>query len=343
MKKITIGVIGAGRIGKLHIENIMHAIPDFHIKTVADIKIDHLRDWAKSIGIPTLTDDYKEILEDPEIEAVIICSSTDTHAKFIIDSAKAGKDIFCEKPIDSDLAKIEETLKVVKEANVKLQIGFNRRFDHNFRRVRNAVERGTVGDPHIIKITSRDPAPPPIEYVKVSGGLFNDMTIHDWDMARYLGGAETGEITEVYAMGGVLVDEKIGTEGNDIDTCAVVLKYESGAMAMVDNSRQAVYGYDQRVEVFGSGGASIADNDSPNNVKMYTAEKNFEDKIHFFFLERYMQSYTDEMKAFYKCLKDNIEPPVTGHDGLMAVVVAKAALRSLNENRPVQLSEIYPL
>lgn len=337
--QIVIGVIGAGRIGKLHIENILHNIPEFKIKLVVDVKIDHLKDWAAQLGLK-LSTDRNDIFKDSEIKAVVICSSTDTHAQFITEAAKAKKDIFCEKPIDSDLKKITDTLKVVKEAGVKLQIGFNRRYDHNFKRVRQTVENGTIGIPHIIKVTSRDPSPPPIEYVKVSGGLFNDMTIHDWDMCRYLGGKETGEIEEVYAMGGVLVDPKIGTEGGDIDTCAVVLKYKNGAMALVDNSRQAVYGYDQRVEVFGTKGAAMADNDVPNHVKIYTKENTQQDKIPHFFLERYMQSYTDEMKEFYTNLKDNKEPSCGGNDGLMAVVVAKAALKSLKENRSVKISEI---
>ncbi|MHA1395723.1 MAG: inositol 2-dehydrogenase [Promethearchaeota archaeon] len=342
-EKINVGVIGAGRIGQLHIENIVHNIPGFNIKTVAEIMLDknpQLKQKLESLGIKNLTTNYKEILEDPDIKAVIICSSTDTHAQFIIESAEAGKDIFCEKPIHYDLDKIKEALNAIKKAKVKLQIGFNRRYDHNFKRVRQAVEDGTIGIPHIIKITSRDPAPPPIEYIKVSGGLFNDMTIHDWDMARYIGGKETGEIVEVYAMGGVLVDEKIGSEGGDIDTCAVVLKYENGAMALIDNSRQAIYGYDQRVEAFGTKGMAKAENDTPNRVEIYTESSTQMDKIPYFFLDRYMQSYTDEMKEFYNCLIENKEPSCNGYDGLMAVVIAKAALKSLKENRPVKIKEI---
>ena len=340
---INLGVIGAGRIGLLHIENILHNIPGFKIKAVAEIMIDktlELKKKLERLRIPVITNDYKKILEDKEIKAVLICSSTDTHAKFIIESANYGKDIFCEKPIHYDLDEIRKALDAVKKSNVKLQIGFNRRYDHNFRRVRQFIEDGTIGVPHIIKITSRDPAPPPIEYIRVSGGLFNDMTIHDWDMARYLGGKQTGDIVEVYATGGVLVDPKIGTEGGDIDTCAVILKYENGAMGLIDNSRQAVYGYDQRVEVFGSKGMAKAENDTPNRVELYVKDFTRLDKIPFFFLERYMQSYTDEMKEFYNCLIENKEPSCTGYDGLMATVVAKAALKSLKENSPVKIKEI---
>ncbi|MBD3352215.1 MAG: inositol 2-dehydrogenase [Candidatus Lokiarchaeota archaeon] len=339
-KNIPIGIIGAGRIGKLHISNILQNIPDFSIEIVADIAIDSLKKWAELHRIKKITDNPQDVFDNPDVKAVLICSSTDTHAEFIEKAANAGKDIFCEKPIDPDVKVIKNVLDTVEENKVKLQIGFNRRFDHNFKRVRNLVASGEIGDPHIVKITSRDPAPPPIDYIKVSGGLFNDMTIHDWDMARYLGGSQTGEVTEVYAMGGVLVDEKIGSEGNDIDTCAVVLRYENGGMAMIDNSRQAVYGYDQRVEVFGSKGVAIAENDRPNNVKFYNEKDISMDKIPYFFLERYMQSYTDEIVSFYECLREDKQPVVDGKDGLMAVVVAKAAMKSLCENRPVKITEI---
>ena len=184
--KIVAGAIGAGRIGRLHIKNIVNELPGVTLKTIADVNIEKLRAWAREVGISNLTANYRDILEDPEIDAVLIFSSTDTHAKFIQESAKAKKHVFCEKPIDFDIERIKETLEIVDKAGVKLMIGFNRRFDHNFSRARETVEQGDVGVPHIIKITSRDPAPPPIEYVKVSGGLFFDMTIHDWDMARFL-------------------------------------------------------------------------------------------------------------------------------------------------------------
>jgi myo-inositol 2-dehydrogenase/D-chiro-inositol 1-dehydrogenase len=334
--KIIVGVIGAGRIGKLHIENMVHHVPDVKIKTVADVKIDHLKEWAENLGIGNLTTNHEDILKDEEIKAVMICSSTDTHSRFIVESARAGKDIFCEKPIDYDLGRIHDALDAVKKAGVKLMIGFNRRFDHNFMRIRESTERGEIGEPHIIKITSRDPAPPPIEYVKVSGGLFFDMTIHDWDMARFQAG---DEVQEIFTKGDVMIDEKIGQAG-DIDTAVAVLKFKNGALGMIDNSRQAVYGYDQRVEVFGSKGALIAENDTPNTVKLYTDKCTSCDKIPYFFLERYNESYITEMKEFVRCLKENREPPVGGIDGLKAVLIAIAAKKSLDENRPVKISEI---
>ncbi len=334
-KKFVIGILGAGRIGKIHAGNAAQ-IPGVKIKTIVDLKIDELKDWADKLGVEKLSTDPKDIFGDPDINAVLICSSTDTHAKFIVEAAKAKKDIFCEKPIDYDLKRIKDTLAAVDKAGVKLMIGFNRRFDHNHKRVRDAVVNGEIGKVHIVKVTSRDPSPPPIEYVKVSGGLFFDMTVHDWDMAAFLAGEE---IVEVYAAGGVLVDPKIGQAG-DIDTAAVVLKFKSGAMGLVDNSRQAVYGYDQRTEVFGSKGGAWADNDFPNMAKVYSDKIVGGDKMHFFFLERYMGSYMAELKEFFDCLANNKKPSVGGIDGLNAVLVATAAKKSLAENRPVKISEI---
>ncbi|MHA1369590.1 MAG: inositol 2-dehydrogenase [Promethearchaeota archaeon] len=335
-KKVTVGVIGAGRIGKLHVGNLVHRIPEAFVKTVADIRADDLNDWASELGIKKLTPDYIEILDDPDIDAVIICSSTDTHARFIIEAARSGKDIFCEKPIDFNVAKINDALSAVDEAGVKLMIGFNRRFDHNFSRVKDSIVSGEIGDIHLVKITSRDPAPPPIEYIKVSGGLFFDMTIHDWDMARFLSGSE---VREVFANGCVLIDDEIGKAG-DIDTAVAILNFENGAFGIIDNSRQAVYGYDQRVEVFGSKGAAIAENDKPNSVKLFKKGSTLMDPIPYFFLERYNESYVTEMKEFIHCIIDDKKPPVSGIDGLNAVLIAMAAKKSMEENRPVKISEI---
>ena len=215
-------------------------------------------------------------------------------------------------------------------------VGFNRRFDRNFMRVHEAVLSGQVGQPHIIKITSRDPSPPPIEYIKVSGGIFLDMTIHDWDMARF---QADSEVQEVYANGAVLIDPKIG-EAGDVDTAVAVLKFENGAMALIDNTRQAVYGYDQRVEVFGSIGCAMADNEATNTVRIYTAECTNLDTIPHFFLERYIESYATELQYFINCLLNDENPRPNGHDGLQNVLVAMAAQKSFEENRPVKLSEI---
>jgi myo-inositol 2-dehydrogenase/D-chiro-inositol 1-dehydrogenase len=333
---MKLGLIGAGRIGKLHGDVVTYNIPGVEIKTVADIYADQAKEWADHLRIANLTTDYRDILRDPEIDAVLICSSTDTHAQMIIEAADAGKHIFCEKPIDFDIERIRQALRAAETARVKLQIGFNRRFDHNFRRVREVVENGDLGDVHIVKITSRDPSPPPIEYVKVSGGIFLDMAIHDFDMARYL---SASEVDTVFAKGAVLIDPEIGKHG-DVDTAVTSLTFKNGALGVIDNSRQAVYGYDQRVEVFGSKGYVEVKNDFPNSAVLSTADGVTSEKPHYFFLERYKTSYIEELKAFIMAVTRDEETPVTGNDGLQPVLIGLAALRSLKENRPVAVEEI---
>jgi myo-inositol 2-dehydrogenase/D-chiro-inositol 1-dehydrogenase len=334
-KKIKIGIIGAGRIGKLHAENLIR-LPEVEIKAISDIYTENVVDWAKALGIQSVTNDYQVILNDPEIEAVFICSSTDTHAQFIIEAAQKGKHIFCEKPISFDIEKTKAALEAVTEAGVKLQIGFNRRFDHNFKRVRDMVSTGQIGDPHILKITSRDPNPPSKEYVQVSGGMFMDMTIHDFDIARYLSGSD---VEEVYVQAAVLVDPVIGELG-DVDTAITTLKFKNGAIGVIDNSRKAVYGYDQRVEVFGSKGCVTANNDHPNTVQLSTGEGVYQDKPKYFFLERYQEAYVQETKAFIECIQNDQSPAVDGNDGLQAELIAYAAKKSWLEKRPVKLHEI---
>jgi myo-inositol 2-dehydrogenase/D-chiro-inositol 1-dehydrogenase len=333
---MKLGLIGAGRIGKLHGEIITYNFPEVDIKTVADIYTDQAKEWVEKLKIANLTSDYKDILKDPEIEAVLICSSTDTHAQMIIEAADAGKHIFCEKPIDFNIERIRQALRAAEAAGVKLQIGFNRRFDHNFRKVREIVANGHIGDVHIVKITSRDPAPPPIEYINVSGGIFLDMTIHDFDMARYL---SASDVDTVFAQGAVLIDPEIGKIG-DVDTAIITLRFKNGALGVIDNSRQAVYGYDQRVEVFGSKGYVDVKNDFPNSAVLSTADGVTREKPHYFFLERYKTSYVEELKAFIEAVTRDEETPVTGNDGLQPVLIGLAALRSLKENRPVAVEEI---
>ena len=246
---VKVGIIGAGRIGRVHINSITTRVPNAEIKTVADPFLsEETAAWAKSMGVEKTTKDYKEIINDPEIDAVLICSSTDTHSPISIEAIKAGKHVFCEKPIDHDVEKIMEVIKALEGTNIKYQVGFNRRFDHNFQSLQEAVAQGKVGTPQIIKITSRDPEPPSIDYVKVSGGMFLDMTIHDFDMVRFLAGCDA---QEVYVQSANLVDPAIG-EAGDVDTAVITLKMENGAIAVIDNCRKAVYGYDQRAEVFGS-------------------------------------------------------------------------------------------
>ncbi|MCY6371378.1 inositol 2-dehydrogenase [Clostridium ganghwense] len=335
-KKIIVGVIGTGRIGKLHTENIVNNFRNVEVKAVSDIYADKVKDWAHSLGIENVYEDYKQILNDPEINTVLICSSTNTHAQITIEAANAGKNIFCEKPIDYNVEKINEALEAVKKAGVKLQVGFNRRFDHNFKKVCDLVKEGKIGDPHIIKVTSRDPEAPPIEYVKVSGGMLLDMTIHDFDMVRYLSGSE---VEEVYTNAAVLVDPKIG-EAGDIDTAIITLKFKNGAIGVIDNSRRAAYGYDQRVEVFGSKGGITVSNDSDSSAVLSTEEGVFSEKPKYFFLERYKDSFISEMRDFFDAVENNTEPPVTGIDGLKPVLIGLAATKSYKEGRPIKIEEI---
>ncbi|MDR3336745.1 MAG: inositol 2-dehydrogenase [Treponema sp.] len=334
---LKIGVIGAGRIGKIHSENIARFIPQAKLEGIADIMLSPEQEaWARGLGAQVVSKDPKDLLENPEIKALIICSSTDTHADFTIAAAKAGKHVFCEKPVDVSIPKVMSALEEVKKAGVKLQIGFNRRFDHNFARIREYTKSGAVGDVHIVRISSRDPAPPPVSYIKVSGGIFMDMMIHDFDMARFQAGSE---ITEVFTNGAVLVDPEIGRAG-DVDTAVVTLKFANGAIGVIDNSRKAVYGYDQRVEVFGSKGAAQAENDAPNTVKLSNETAVIGEKPLYFFLERYKQAYVDEVVSFIDAVLNNKDTAVTGEDGLENMYAALAAGKSLKEGRPVKIEEV---
>jgi myo-inositol 2-dehydrogenase/D-chiro-inositol 1-dehydrogenase len=250
-------------------------------------------------------------------------------------AAAAGKHVFCEKPISFDLSRTKSAIEAVERAGLQLQTGFNRRFDPNFSRVRELIATGQIGDPHIIKITSRDPAPPPYEYIQVSGGLFVDMAIHDFDMARFLSGSE---VEEVSVAGAVLVDPKIGELG-DIDTAITTLRFSSGALGVIDNSRKAAYGYDQRVEVFGSKGQVHVQNEFPNSAELSTEQGVSRDKPQYFFLERYKESYRKEISDFIQAIRTGSPTSVTGYDGLQAERIAQAAKRSLVEKRAVKLSE----
>ena len=334
--KVRIGVIGAGRIGKIHIENLVYRVPDATVVAVADVDVENTKKWAAKYGITKVLAEPKELINDPKIDGVVICSPTDTHAEYVIEAARVGKQIFCEKPIAQKLDATKQALTAVEEAGVKLQIGFNRRFDANFKAIRQLVESGKIGEPHLVNITSRDPAPPPLDYVKVSGGIFMDMTIHDFDMARYLTGSD---VVEVYAVGKVLIDPAI-KEAGDFDTAVTILKFANGAVCTIDNSRQAVYGYDQRVEVFGSKGAAAAQNETATKVTISSESGVVSDKPLYFFLERYMESFAAEMHDFVACIKNDTTPPVTGEDGLQSLLIAMAATKSAKENRPVKLAEI---
>jgi myo-inositol 2-dehydrogenase/D-chiro-inositol 1-dehydrogenase len=334
--KLRVGVIGAGRIGAIHAENLAGRVPGAEVAAIVDINLAAAEALAARLNVPAAAADYQAVLADPAIQAVIICSSTDTHARLIEAAAAAGKHIFCEKPIDFDLGRTDQALAAAARAGVKLQIGFNRRFDPNFRKAQAVVAGGQIGTPHLLRITSRDPAPPPLEYVKVSGGIFLDMAIHDFDMARFL---IASEVVEVFATGAVLVDPAIGAAG-DVDTAVTVLRFANGAIGAIDNSRRSVYGYDQRVEVFGSGGVVAISNNAADSAVVSDAQGVHAGLPLYFFLERYAESYAAEMKAFVAAVQQDLTPPVTGAAGRAAVVLGLAAKKSLAENRPVRVDEV---
>jgi myo-inositol 2-dehydrogenase/D-chiro-inositol 1-dehydrogenase len=332
---LTVGIIGAGRIGRLHVDNL-RGIQQIRIKSVSDVATEHLESWAIENQIEVLTQDYHELLNDPEIQAVLICSPTNTHANIIKKAAEAGKHIFCEKPVSFTVEETEEALAAVESAGVKLQVGFNRRFDPNFRKIRTLVQEGEIGIPHILRITSRDPQPPSIEYIQSSGGLFMDMTIHDFDMARYIMGSE---VVEVFVNGTVLVDTAI-EEAGDIDTAIITLKFANGALGVIDNSRRAVYGYDQRLEIFGDKGTAQVDNNRATTIEVSTNDHVKKEKPLYFFLERYTQAYIDEITEFASACLGNLEVSCTGFDGIQAERIAKAAKQSLLTGIPVQLKQV---
>lgn len=332
---LNLAIIGAGRIGQVHAESLTRRVAGARLVTVADPIFEAAAACAAKFGIAYATADYREVFADPAIDAVLICSSTDTHARLICAAAAAGKHIFCEKPIALELPAIDQALAAVEAAGVKLQVGFNRRFDSNFRQLRKVVAEGGIGAPHLLRITSRDPAPPPVAYLQVSGGIFLDMTIHDFDLARFL---MSSEIEEISAAGAVLIDPAIGAIG-DIDTAIITLRFANGALGVIDNSRQAVYGYDQRAEVFGAAGAIESFNKTPYNVRLSSAAAVTTAKPLYFFLERYLDSYVAELAAFIDAVQTDSPPPVSGHDGRMATQIGLAAWKSYHEQRWVKLAE----
>lgn len=325
-------------MGRLHTKNLTYLIPEAEVVAVADIRREVAESCAAEFSIPKAYTERGPILEDPETDAVLICSSTDTHASLIEQAACAGKHIFCEKPIALELEAIDRVLAAVARAGVILQVGFHRRFDPSFHRAQELVSQGAIGRPHILRITSRDPEPPPLDYIKVSGGIFLDMTVHDFDMARYVMGEE---VEEVYATGSVLVDRQIGQAG-DVDTAVTTLRFRSGAIGVIENSRQAVYGYDQRLEVFGEKGMIVVHNSRPDTTVISDKQGQHASPLLHFFVERYTDSYVAEIEAFIKCIQGGKEPPVTGLDGKIPVVMGYAAKRSYEEHRPVRLAEIDP-
>ncbi len=334
---LNIGIIGAGRIGKVHLESISYRVKDATVKAVADpFMNDETIAFIEGFGVKEIYDDYHKILEDPAIDAVLICSSTDTHSSISVEAINAGKHVFCEKPVDHSIEKINNVKKALEGKNLKFQVGFNRRFDHNFAAVREAVEAGKIGETHIVKITSRDPEPPNPAYIKVSGGIFLDMTIHDFDMVRFLSGSE---VEEIYVNSAVLVDPAIGEQG-DIDTAIITMKLANGALAVIDNSRKAAYGYDQRAEVFGSKGMVATANDTLSTAVFSGADGIIGEKPLYFFLERYMESFATEMRSFVDSVINDKPVKVGIEAGLQSVLIGLAAKKSVEEHRPVKLSEL---
>lgn len=335
---LNIGIIGAGRIGKVHLESISYHVKNATVKAMADpFMNDETEKLIRSYGVETVTRDYKDILNDKDIDAVLVCSSTDTHAAISIEAINAGKHVFCEKPVDHSIEKIQAVADALKEhPNIKFQVGFNRRFDHNFAAIRKAYDDGKIGEAHILKITSRDPEPPNPAYIKVSGGIFLDMTIHDFDMACFL---TDSDVEELYVNSAVLVDPAIGEQG-DVDTAIITMKMANGALAVIDNSRKAAYGYDQRAELFGSKGMVATSNDTVSSAVISNADGVTGEKPLFFFLERYMESFSEEMRQFTEAVINDTEVPVGIHAGLQSVKIGLAARKSVEEHRPVKISEI---
>ncbi|MFT3747279.1 MAG: inositol 2-dehydrogenase [Agriterribacter sp.] len=334
-RKLKTGIIGLGRIGQIHLANLLYHTPQAEVIIASDVS-EAAHAAAKKAGVTTTTS-AEEVINHPDVEAVVICAPTPQHVPYTIAAAQAQKHVFCEKPLDVTIPAILSAQKAVKDNDVKLMLGFNRRFDPNFARVRTLVTNGSIGNPHIVKVTSRDPAPPPLEYVKISGGLFLDMTIHDFDMARYITGSE---VNEVYVKGDALVDPRI-KQYNDIDTAVIVLTFANSAIGIIDNSRKAVYGYDQRLEVFGSKGMAKAENNTPDNVIQFDDKSGQSALPLHFFLERYEKAYQSCIQAFVDCVLNDKPSPVDAHDGLMATVVGLAAGISLKEGRPVKIEEVY--
>jgi myo-inositol 2-dehydrogenase / D-chiro-inositol 1-dehydrogenase len=335
---LGVGVIGVGRIGSTHARLLAGEVPGAHVAAVNDARPEAARALGAELGVRTLPT-AEELLASPDVDAVAICSSTDSHAALLLAAAETGKPVFCEKPVSLDLEDMDRALDAIEEAGVPFQIGFNRRFDPSHASVRAAVTDGSVGEPHLVRITSRDPEPPPLPYVLVSGGIFLDMTIHDFDMARFVTGSE---VTDVFARGALRMQESYA-RAHDVDTAVVTLTHESGCLTVIDNSRQAVYGYDQRVEVLGSRGMAASENPFAHSGLVRTAEGTRRPMPQAFFFERYRESYIAQWTAFVEAVAGDMRPPVTTRDARAPLVIGLTARRSLDEGRPVRVEEVDQL
>ncbi|MHB1254532.1 MAG: inositol 2-dehydrogenase [Candidatus Humimicrobiaceae bacterium] len=335
--KIKIGIIGGGGlIGKFHTKNIADNFHDVKIKTVHDIKINEIKKWAYDLGIDNITDDHNEIINDPEINCILICSPTPTHVDYIIQAANAKKNIFCEKPIDLDPKKIIPALNVVKKNGIVFQVGFMKRFDRTFLSMKNMVKEGKIGSQYITKITSRDPILSPLDYIKTCGGIFLDMTCHDFDLLRFLTGSE---VKEVFAIGETMIEPAI-KEFDDFDTTIINLKLKNGSLGLIENTEKTNFGYDQRVEMFGSGGCLSADNPLMTSISLKAGNDICIDNQHYWFMERYKDAYVEEFKSFFESIRQNKESAVGGIDGLKAIQIGLAAKQSAKERRFIEVEEV---
>jgi len=332
---LRIGVLGVGRIGRMHAELLERQVPGAAVTAVYDAFAPTAREVSARLGVPA-KETAEELIWAADVDAVAICTPTGFHAPQMIAAAEAGKAIFCEKPVSLDLATVDAALAAVENAGVPFQIGFNRRFDPAHAAVAAAVADGTVGEPHIARITSRDPDPPPLEYARSSGGLFLDMTIHDFDMARFVVGSE---IVEVFARASVRIDPALGELG-DVDTAVITLVHENGCLTTIDNSRRARYGYDQRVEVFGAEGMAASGNPLGHTARVATAAGTTSATLPYFFLERYIPSYVREWEAFVSAVASGTRPSVGALDARAPLVAGLAAWTSVREGRAVRTEEI---
>lgn len=332
---LRIGVLGCGRIGRMHADLIAGRVEGLALTGVYDVVDEASGQVAARTGAVAAPTPEALIGMD-DVDAVAICSSTDTHIDLLVMAADAGKPVLIEKPLSLDLEQVDRGIAAVDAAGIPVQVGFNRRFDPSHRAVRERVLAGDVGDVHLCRITSRDPEPPPVSYIAVSGGIFNDMTIHDFDMARYVTGSE---VVDVFAHGAVLVDPAIG-EAGDFDTIVVTMRHENGAITTIDNSRQAVYGYDQRVEVFGSAGVAMSDNPLTSTTVFRDASGGRQSTLPYFFLDRYIPSYIAEWEAFRDLVRNGGPSPVSMADGRAPLALGLAAARSAREGRIVPVAEV---
>jgi myo-inositol 2-dehydrogenase/D-chiro-inositol 1-dehydrogenase len=332
---LRVGVIGVGRIGRMHAELLARQVPGAALAMVHDAFAEAAEGVGDELGVP-VAGNVDELLASPDVDAVAICASTETHTDLLVAAAQAGKPAFCEKPISLDLPEVDRALAAIAEAGIPVQIGFNRRFDPAHESVARAATDGTIGEVHLVRISSRDPAPPPMEYVRGSGGIFLDMTIHDFDMARYVTGSE---VVEVFARGAVRVDPGFA-DADDVDTAVVTLTHENGCLTVIDNSRETAYGYDQRVEAFGALGMAASENPLAHTGIVRTADGTSAPALPHFFLDRYVPSYVREWEAFVGAVRAGRAPPVTAADGRAPLVIGLAAWRSLREARPVRVEEV---